>query len=124
MYQSVIIIECTVLGSITSACPIACTCENQRVDCSYKKLTTFPSNIPTATTTLELSYNEITTLDRTFFKVLTALKDLDLGENKIGMLDANVFEDLTTLEDLDLSINEITTLDANIFQALTRLSTL
>ena len=66
-------------------CPDDCKCTGTIVNCSGKKLTKMPENIPTYVTDLRLSDNEITKIEnKGLFKQLKNLKSLDLRNNKIG----------------------------------------
>ncbi|KAI8506597.1 Leucine-rich repeat-containing protein 15 [Branchiostoma belcheri] len=130
-------------------CPERCYCDSKGwVFCSRRGLTDVPANIPSDTTDIFLSYNNIQSLSHADFSNLTSLRSLFLSNNNISSLPAGVFSHLTrlfelylsnnhiadlpdgvfshltSLEHLDLSNNNISSLPAGIFSHLTRLLTL
>ena len=70
---------------------------------------------------LDLSTNQITSLERKHFSGLEKLKYLNLKGNKIESIEENVFSSLKNLEVLDLSWNMIEKLSANSFAELSNL---
>ncbi|CAL4094795.1 unnamed protein product [Meganyctiphanes norvegica] len=89
-------------------CPDQCTCEGTRVDCSGRDLTGPPTNLPPATTHLDLSYNQLFSLDG--LSSLSKLKDLvklDLSHNRLTTFNADVFRGARTLMELDVSYNKL-----------------
>uniref|UniRef100_A0A6P7H794 Platelet glycoprotein V-like n=1 Tax=Diabrotica virgifera virgifera TaxID=50390 RepID=A0A6P7H794_DIAVI len=72
---------------------------------------------------LSLSYNNITFIDVSFFQNLRKLKRLDLSNNFITSLDnAGVFQNLVHLVKLDLSFNNLKSLPDSIFNPLNKLT--
>jgi Leucine-rich repeat (LRR) protein len=80
-------------------------------------------NIPNPTNVyiLNLSNNQLTTLDKNIFKNLTHLQELHLNANNLSHLDKNIFKNLTHLKELHLNANKLTTLDKDSFKHLTQL---
>ena len=79
----------------------------------------------TALENLNLSANDLTTLDEDTFDGLTALRILDLSFTSLESLDADIFDGLTALEEIDLSFSSmLAALDADIFDGLIALHTL
>ena len=82
-----------------------------------------------AITSLDIAYNDLTTLSSGDFDGLTGLTSLDMSGNKFGSLPVNIFDDLTSLTDLNISFNNffqedengLTTLPDGIFDSLTSL---
>lgn len=64
---------------------------------------------------VDLSSNQIATVEPGSFKDLTRLKTLDLSSNKIETLDEKMFANLARLEVVDLSSNRIRTLSPKTF---------
>jgi Leucine-rich repeat (LRR) protein len=71
--------------------------------------------------TLFLYENALTTIPSTVFSRLCYLVDLDLSYNKINVLDSTVFVGLRQLEELTLDNNQLTTLPSTIFDPLVNL---
>nr|ABB21063.1 variable lymphocyte receptor A [Eptatretus burgeri] len=103
-----------------------CSCNNNKnsVDCSSKKLTAIPSNIPADTKKLELDYNKLSSLPRMAFHSLTSLSVLRLEFNKLQALSAGVFDQLVELGELHLQYNDLKSLPQGIFDHLTKLTIL
>ncbi|XP_062595444.1 leucine-rich repeat-containing protein 3-like [Saccostrea cucullata] len=117
-------------GTVTKACPSVCDCwrtglcNGTYVSCDSRGLTEVPTNIPTDTCQLDLSYNKITTIQDNAFASLYNLRELDLYGNEITTIQDNVFASLYNLRKLDLANNEITTIQDNVFASLYNLSVL
>ena len=75
-------------------------------------------------TSLNISTNDITTLDVDIFDGLTNLETLYIRENAITALPDGVFDGLSSLKTLYLNNNALTTLPADIFDDLTALEKL
>ncbi|XP_075050886.1 toll-like receptor 6 [Mixophyes fleayi] len=72
---------------------------------SYKSLTSVPKNLSLRTTVLDLSHNNIQSLEATDFGYLLELKVLNMSHNLITELNASVFDSNIHMEYLDLSNN-------------------
>nr|ABB21045.1 variable lymphocyte receptor A [Eptatretus burgeri] len=103
-----------------------CSCNNNKnsVDCSYKKLTAIPSNIPADTKKLDLNYNKLRELEPTAFHGLNKLTFLSLGNNQLQTLPPGVFDHLVALGTLNLNNNQLKSLPPKIFDSLTKLKEL
>ncbi|XP_053383916.1 toll-like receptor 3 [Mercenaria mercenaria] len=73
---------------------------------------------------LDLSYNELETINQNAFQMLTNLKYLQLGNNKLTVLHPEMFNWLHNLLILDLSHNKIKILNQGQFKHLTKLEIL
>nr|ABB21048.1 variable lymphocyte receptor A [Eptatretus burgeri] len=101
-----------------------CSCNNNKnsVDCSNKKLTAIPINIPTDTENLKLNYNKLSSIHHTAFHGLKELTYLSLDNNQLQTLPAGVFNHLVELDRLDLNYNQLKSLPSKIFDSLTKLT--
>jgi Leucine-rich repeat (LRR) protein len=73
---------------------------------------------------LHLHFNKLTHLDKDLFSGLTQLQILNLSENNLKHLDKDLFSNLTQLQELYLSWNNLTHLDKELFYNLTQLQEL
>ncbi len=73
---------------------------------------------------INLSYNDITTINQNAFSGLSSLETLDLSHNLISTITQNSFSGLSSLETLILSHNPLPTITQNVFSALTTLEKL
>ncbi|XP_053340085.1 leucine-rich repeats and immunoglobulin-like domains protein 1 [Clarias gariepinus] len=118
-------------GSCTdSPCSLTCTCTSDTADCSQRKLTDIPRDLPNRTVYLNLSHNMLTEVDTDILSNLPNLKEvrldhneltsipefgsaspaivtLHLHHNKISSVQGSRLRNLTHLETLDLSNNDI-----------------
>nr|ABB21056.1 variable lymphocyte receptor A [Eptatretus burgeri] len=103
-----------------------CSCNNNKnsVDCSNKRLTAIPINIPTDTENLKLDYNKLSSLPRMAFHNLKELTYLNLDTNQLQTLPAGVFNHLVELDRLDLNYNQLKSLPPGVFDHLTKLTDL
>nr|ABB21071.1 variable lymphocyte receptor A [Eptatretus burgeri] len=101
-----------------------CSCNNNKnsVDCSSKRLTAIPSNIPVETTELRLEFNSLSKLSPTVFHRLTKLRLLYLNDNQLQTLPEGVFDQLVNLNKLYLQENKLKSLPPKIFDSLTKLT--
>lgn len=81
----------------------------------------FEKCTPGQVTSIDLAYNELTSLPIEAFQGMTNLTTLDLENNKISILPSGVFQCLTSLYSLRLEHNLLTTLPSGIFQGLVEL---
>nr|ABB21062.1 variable lymphocyte receptor A [Eptatretus burgeri] len=103
-----------------------CSCNNNKnsVDCSSKRLTAIPINIPTDTENLKLDYNKLSNLPSKAFHHLSKLTYLSLNDNQLQALPIGVFDQLVNLTDLRLNRNQLKSLPSGIFDKLTKLTDL
>uniref|UniRef100_A0A803Y5I9 Immunoglobulin superfamily containing leucine rich repeat 2 n=1 Tax=Meleagris gallopavo TaxID=9103 RepID=A0A803Y5I9_MELGA len=98
------------LGS-ARACPEPCACvdkyAHQFADCAYKDLQVVPTGLPSNVTTLSLSANKITALQRRSFLEVTQVTSLWLAHNEIRTIEPGAFAILVQLKNLDISHNQI-----------------
>ena len=84
-------------------------------------LSEVPDNIPSNTTILDLTHNNITVLKADSFSNLTDLRELRLSHNNIRDVQNGSFNGLGNLEILSLSSNCLTQLKPETFSGLTSL---
>ncbi|XP_044585787.1 protein slit isoform X1 [Cotesia glomerata] len=113
--------ECILPG----ACPSPCTCNGATVNCSDKKLTSIPRELPIYTSTLLLGNNEIEKIKAdSLFEKLPELQHLDLRRNKITRIEASAFKGAHQLTELLLSDNKLREVHDKMFTGLVNLKTL
>ncbi len=88
---------------------------------SQKRHISFPVNIPSITSCLNLSTNKIEHISKMNFKKFNILFEIDLVENKISELTINSFGNLSKLTKLFLSKNRISRIENNSFMLLHQL---
>nr|ABB21029.1 variable lymphocyte receptor A [Eptatretus burgeri] len=103
-----------------------CSCNNNKnsVDCSSKRLTAIPSNIPVDTDRLLLGRNKLSSLLSKAFQSFTKLTFLSLNNNQLQTLPTGVFDHLVNLNELRLGTNQLESLPSGIFDKLTKLTDL
>ncbi|XP_069125629.1 polycystin-1-like [Argopecten irradians] len=74
--------------------------------------------------TLDLTYNDFSSLLSTSFSSILKIKYLNLSHNSINHIDANTFSSMSSLISLDLSYNGFTEIDATTFKYTTNLQAL
>ena len=126
-----VITEATPTQTWNATCPSVCKCTACKstlyggwlntVDCSNKKLTHCPLDLPEDTEALLLRGNAIESLDMTQFPSLPILRQLDLSYNRITHL---TDPSLISLQHLNLEGNAIETLPSRGLSSLVDLKTL
>lgn len=124
-----------------------CSCSGTKVDCKKRGLKTIPEGIPQTTTDLDLSSNELTTLDLPKLSRLSNLQELLLHENqlkeappwqalpsslrrlslhhnKISVIPSQNVTKRMSLQYLFLNSNRISTIEPNAFANLTSVQSL
>ena len=89
------------------------SCEIKRIKNEFKNLNTLIK--------LDLSSNQIESLDATSFTGTDQLSLLNLSKNKINSLPRYIFKNLIHLNEIDLSGNNISDLDVSVFNNLKNL---
>uniref|UniRef100_A0A8C8RLF5 Immunoglobulin superfamily containing leucine rich repeat 2 n=1 Tax=Pelusios castaneus TaxID=367368 RepID=A0A8C8RLF5_9SAUR len=96
---------------LSRGCPEPCACvdkyAHQFADCAYKDLQAVPVGLPSNVTTLSLSANRITALQRSSFLEVTQVTSLWLAHNEISAIEPSTFAVLVQLKNLDISHNQI-----------------
>ncbi|XP_076063489.1 protein slit-like [Oratosquilla oratoria] len=96
------------------SCPLNCHCDGSRVDCSGRGITTLPREFPPTTTYLDLSYNELTSLDAAAASwKLPHLKGIDLSHNRFSSLPSGFLTHSRGLTSVNLAGNHISCLSRN-----------
>ena len=138
-------------GDTIDPCPVTCICNAIEgiVDCGSRHLRDPPFRLAPATRHLNLSHNNLSTLEDGAFTELHELRSLDLSFNNLSNISDHVFRDqrklqnlslagnhldgkqlqsvrfLTSLQKLDLSHNDIHEIDTDfVFANITRLESL
>ncbi|XP_052002718.1 trophoblast glycoprotein-like [Xyrauchen texanus] len=92
----------------SSSCPVQCLCEATTINCVNQDLRSIPQDLPENITTLNISGNNIMTLNNTSFpRPLGHLTTLYVSGSQVEQLDSVVFDNLPSLRLLDLSNNRI-----------------
>ncbi|VDI40904.1 toll-like receptor 7 [Mytilus galloprovincialis] len=111
MYNSV---KCICVLYIWNVCLTCCSTKHCTVtysekvvtcDCSNMDFHTVPRHIPTNTTILDLSSNNIALLHNETFIQLAKLRTLIIHTSRLRHIDVNAFKGLANLQTLDLSAN-------------------
>lgn len=94
-------------------CPRMCVCTGSIVKCSLRNSKQFPKakDLPKDVTILDLSGNNISSINSDAFFQFPELVKLDLSNNRITRIYNGTFEKNSQLITLDLSNNEITTVE-------------
>ncbi|TMW47796.1 hypothetical protein DOY81_007134 [Sarcophaga bullata] len=90
-------------------------------DDNSKHLISAEIDVPDQVQILDLSYNDITTVDKNSFENFAHLKYLNLSNNALHTLDLEAFAKLRRLTELDLSNNRLEYLDERLFNRNKRL---
>lgn len=105
-------------------CPTECVCQGKNVDCSYRKLSYVPTNIPKDTQKLELQGNNLTILRKNDLQGLRQLKVLQLLENQIQTIERGSFRDLVNMERLRIDRNKLENIPDGLFSEMPNLQRL
>uniref|UniRef100_A0A8D0GM84 Immunoglobulin superfamily containing leucine rich repeat 2 n=1 Tax=Sphenodon punctatus TaxID=8508 RepID=A0A8D0GM84_SPHPU len=96
---------------LSRACPEPCACvdkyAHQFADCAYKDLQVVPVGLPSNVTTLSLSANKISSLQKSSFVEVTQVTSLWLAHNEIRAIEQGTFAILVQMKNLDISHNQI-----------------
>ncbi|KAH8267503.1 hypothetical protein KR018_009386 [Drosophila ironensis] len=106
-------------------CPSVCHCDlhlqRNRAICSAQRLISANIEMPKTVELLDLSYNDITSIDDESFKTTVHLLNLTLAHNAIHTLYADAFSEVHLLRYLDLSYNRLEQIDEHLLEANTKL---
>ncbi|XP_052772750.1 protein slit-like isoform X2 [Mya arenaria] len=105
--------------TVDNRCPLKCDCTGTTVDCSSRRLTSVPTDLPPYITLLNLKDNQITKLSQGVFDELPNLKLLDLSDNLIEMIEDNTFTKMENLVELNLANNRLEKLSGRMMTGLT-----
>ncbi|KAK6195733.1 hypothetical protein SNE40_001096 [Patella caerulea] len=98
------------------------------IDCSHRGISRVPDNLPVNTTTLDLTFNNITILYNNDFLHLVNLRYLDVSFNPIQTLQSSSFNGLSSLLILEFNGHELNYSEAsmpvNVFKPLQLLTNL
>ncbi|XP_017099478.2 uncharacterized protein [Drosophila bipectinata] len=106
-------------------CPKVCHCDfhlqRNRAICSAKRLISPNIEMPKSVELLDLSYNDITSIEDDSFQSNIHLLNLTLAHNSIHTLYADAFSELRRLRHLDLSYNRLEQVDEHLLESNTQL---
>ena len=105
-------------------CPVHYTRADLITNCSHLHLTSLPDTVRRDTTWLDLSHNQLTSLQELSSVHLPKLRHLDVSHNSVQELDQQALSGLTTLHSVDLSHNQLTVISDRAFVHLTALTSL
>ena len=97
-------------GVASTRCPSACLCETAtwRVSCQGAGLTSLPANLPSSTTSLDMTRNTLRTIGGHNKILPSNLVELKLRENRIEVIDNEIgIVTGPSLQTLDLSSNNL-----------------
>ncbi|XP_069500283.1 amphoterin-induced protein 3 [Ambystoma mexicanum] len=106
------------------ACPIVCICASDLLSCVNQNLQQVPAMLPSTTSTLDLSHNNLSHLHNHWLATLPRLQVLRISHNQIDRLTARVFHNATHLQHLDLSSNLLVSIKEHFFERLVNLEEL
>lgn len=97
-----------------------CLCASDILSCTAAGLEQVPENLPVSAATLDLSHNQIETLEGGSFEGLYRLDTLQLAHNQLTTIHPGAFRNIsgTLLRHLDLSSNQLRVLEQHYFQDL------
>ncbi|XP_075910311.1 toll-like receptor 2 isoform X3 [Petromyzon marinus] len=84
-----------------------CQIRGDRADCSHLGLHSVPEYLPVTIASLDMSYNQISSIQREHLSALSHLKSLNVAFNQILSIDSLAFSNNSALEDIDLSNNRL-----------------
>ncbi|XP_017067043.2 leucine-rich repeat-containing protein 24 [Drosophila eugracilis] len=117
----VVLQVCRSKTQVQMFCPSVCHCDlhaqRNRAICSAKRLISANIEMPKTVELLDLSYNDITTIDDDSFKGTIHLLNLTLAHNAIHTLYGDAFSELARLRYLDLSYNRLEQIDEHILES-------
>ncbi|KAM4701551.1 amphoterin-induced protein 1 [Discoglossus pictus] len=106
-------------------CQNSCVCASDIISCSKKGLTVVPSGLPSYTTLLDLSHNNLSRLRAEWVPApLKRLHTLLLSHNYLTFVSSEAFSLTPQLRHLDLSCNKLHSLEENVFSDLQNLEVL
>lgn len=112
---------------IDFSCPVGCFCiQNSHffINCSNQELTQVPKNIPNNVYEIDLSYNNITSLDNDVFSNLPELYKINLANNAIEDIEKSAFQGSLGIRIIDLTNNSLTQLVSDVFNESPKLEQL
>ncbi|XP_046580792.1 leucine-rich repeat-containing G-protein coupled receptor 5-like [Haliotis rubra] len=105
---TVMLLVLVIREALTSIpCHVSYHKDGAHVDCRNRSLTRVPNNLPGNTSYLDLSFNNITTLNNYSFNGLANVEKLLLESSGIRVLEVNSFKGLSSLMELSLSYNNL-----------------
>ena len=93
-----------------------CTDDDRVVICSHSQLSRVPSDLPVATTSLDMDGNQLGVLRNSSFLMAPHIEVLSVQYNGIQFLETGVFSHLPELRELNLGGNYLTRLPRHVFR--------
>lgn len=107
--------NCKVVGSLRDS-------DTLKVLCSKKGLSAVPENLPFRARVLDISKNNISTVNKTNLVNLFFLTKLNMSHNQIKVVEEDAFKNLAALQQLNLGYNKITMIPDRLFWNLSKLT--
>ncbi|KAM6961119.1 immunoglobulin superfamily member 10 [Aplochiton taeniatus] len=118
LLRATVLVLATLLPG-SSACPKSCACYvPSEVHCTFRYLTTIPSQIQPAVERINLGYNSIMVLRQNDLVGLERLELLMLHSNTIHSIEDGAFQDLKSLQVLKMSYNRVKEITRETFRGL------
>ncbi|XP_017841311.2 leucine-rich repeat-containing protein 24 [Drosophila busckii] len=121
----VVLQVCRSKSQLQLNCPSVCHCDlhaqRNRAICSAKRLISASIEIPKSVELLDLSYNDITSIEADCFETTVYLINLTLAHNAISTLHGDAFGELRRLRSLDLSYNRLEQFDEHLLETNSQL---
>ncbi|XP_059616469.1 uncharacterized protein LOC132261598 [Phlebotomus argentipes] len=123
----IILILILSIGGTRGDCPHLCECKwksgKESVSCINANLTFIPAKLDAGTQVLDLTGNDIASIDRDAFSrvSLRNLQRLFVVRCRLKALDRYAFRDLSNLVELDLSNNALATVPSHVFSSISEL---
>ncbi|XP_055712471.1 uncharacterized protein LOC129807309 [Phlebotomus papatasi] len=122
-----IVLIIILLGGTAGDCPHLCECKwksgKESVSCINANLTFIPAKLDAGTQVLDLTGNEITSIERDAFSRvnLLNLQRLFVVKCRLKTLDKHAFRDIINLVELDMSHNALTSVPSHVFSGIPEL---
>ncbi|KAK3583410.1 hypothetical protein CHS0354_040377 [Potamilus streckersoni] len=121
----IIILLIMIMSQSVVTCPSECqSCKGGAVRCPGIGLRQPPPNMPDDTVLIDLTGNDIMSLNQNSFAGLSNVQSLRLPGNKLTSLEGLTFKAMPSMMSLDLSQNHIALIDDKAFNGLQELLTL
>lgn len=93
--------------TVSMECPGSCECRSGAWKCRSASLASVPSDLSGVTVSIDLSFNNISILDKNSFDNVSRLDTVVVSDNSINLVHPEVFSGLLDLRHLDMHNNNI-----------------
>jgi slit protein 2 len=107
---SIVLFCLPLLSHAGEPCPNKCQCSGTVVDCSGQGLQIIPADLPAGTTSLDLSYNHISSITKEDVDSFQSLTTINLAHNGITCIGEESFSAVKKIKIINLSDNKVTNL--------------